>query len=457
MVRRSSVWRRTLLSAIILALLVTQGCDSGSGTTSENTGEHPESGGPRVVLIGVDGLDWGRVDSMIDAGRLPNIALLRQRGASGVLRSIPPFRSPSIWTSMATGKTEEKHGISGFLVGQGQTKEATPTSGNMRRVRAFWEIMSAAGRSVGVVAWLVTWPAEPVDGYMVSPNINRLLSWRAESTDTSEADERLAMAVYPARFADAVASCQVLAEDIPRERTTRLLASTEYLARDDVALEFSNLVGTYASDLTTLAIADTLRKLVPTRVRAIYLRGLDINCHAMWRYMDPSSWPQGNPPEMERTFSSVVEEYYAVADSMVGSIIDAEGDDAIFIVCSDHGFAGHRGYPGFEGDVAVGIDMHREDGLIIMAGPGIREGGSISGASVLDVAPTLLATVGLPAARDMDGRALLEAFDDDFLADHPAAMIDTYETGEREVADEAVESPVDDEIKEMLRSLGYIN
>ncbi len=440
------------LAALMLAgVLVLAGCGG-----DEDRGGVATWSPPRVVLIGVDGLDWDRVDAMISEGRLPNIAGLKERGVSGVLRSVPPFRSPSIWTSMATGKSEEKHGISAFLVGEGQTKDATPTSGNMRKARAFWEILSAADMSVGVVSWLVTWPAEPVDGYMVSPNINRLLDWSHTAADSEEAAGRLAMAVYPPGFLDDVAKCHVTAADVPDERIMGLLASSEHLDKPNVALEFSNLEATYASDLTTLAIADSLAAAVPTDVRALYLRGLDINCHAMWRYMEPSSWPSGSPPEMEETFSSVIPGYYVVADSMIGGIVDGETDDTIFILCSDHGFAGHRGYDGYEGDVAIGFDMHREDGLLIVAGPGIREGGTVSGASVLDITPTLLAAVGLPAARDMDGRVLTEVFTDDYLAAHPVTMIDTYETGERAGGEEPIESPVDEEIKEMLRSLGYI-
>jgi hypothetical protein len=58
----------------------------------------------------------------------------------------------------------------------------------------------------------------------------------------------------------------------------------------------------------------------------------------------------------------------------------------------------------------------------------------------------------------MDGRPLTEAVSASFLEEHPVVYIDTYEVGGEGGDDtEPVESPVDDEIKEMLRSLGYIN
>jgi hypothetical protein len=58
----------------------------------------------------------------------------------------------------------------------------------------------------------------------------------------------------------------------------------------------------------------------------------------------------------------------------------------------------------------------------------------------------------------MDGRPLTEALTGAFLDRHPVVYIDSYELAGEPDGDLApVESPVDDEIKEMLRSLGYIN
>ena len=44
-------------------------------------------------------------------------------------------------------------------------------------------------------------------------------------------------------------------------------------------------------------------------------------------------------------------------------------------------------------------------------GPGIATGERIYGASLLDIAPTVLLLLGLPAAEDMDGKPLLGAID----------------------------------------------
>jgi len=52
---------------------------------------------------------------------------------------------------------------------------------------------------------------------------------------------------------------------------------------------------------------------------------------------------------------------------------------------------------------------HRPDGVLIMAGGGVRPGVRLSGAQITDVAPTLLHLVGVPLPANLDGRVLAEA------------------------------------------------
>jgi predicted AlkP superfamily phosphohydrolase/phosphomutase len=49
---------------------------------------------------------------------------------------------------------------------------------------------------------------------------------------------------------------------------------------------------------------------------------------------------------------------------------------------------------------------HRMDGILFFAGPGIRSGNELSGASIMDIAPTVLSLLGVPVPVEMDGRVL---------------------------------------------------
>jgi arylsulfatase A-like enzyme len=100
--------------------------------------------------------------------------------------------------------------------------------------------------------------------------------------------------------------------------------------------------------------------------------------------------------------------------------------------------------------------VHHPDGIAIFHGPGVRPGGCVSQASVLDVMPTVLALLGMPIGRDMDGRVLTEAIVSEFLEQNPLAYIDTYDTG-MELTGAQDEEPVSEELITRLRDLGYID
>jgi predicted AlkP superfamily phosphohydrolase/phosphomutase len=99
---------------------------------------------------------------------------------------------------------------------------------------------------------------------------------------------------------------------------------------------------------------------------------------------------------------------------------------------------------------------HRPTGIFVATGPGIREGESIEGARIVDVAPTVLYALGLPIPEDMDGRPLLEIFGDDYRAAHPVRRAQperVEETGPEQVYDEEDTA----EMERRLRGLGYVS
>src|SRR5262249_36938239 len=76
----------------------------------------------------------------------------------------------------------------------------------------------------------------------------------------------------------------------------------------------------------------------------------------------------------------------------------------------------------------TGTHADAPDGVMLAMGDGIRGGATLRSASVLDLAPTILYLMGLPIARDMEGRILTEMLQDDFMRAHPAAYIPSYES-----------------------------
>jgi predicted AlkP superfamily phosphohydrolase/phosphomutase len=99
--------------------------------------------------------------------------------------------------------------------------------------------------------------------------------------------------------------------------------------------------------------------------------------------------------------------------------------------------------------------MHRDYGMLIMDGPGIRQGSSVEGAVIQDIAPTVLHTMGLPVPADMDGRVLENAFAEEYMASFPVEIGDpgTLDDGQEWTG---YSEEGEKEIMDRLEGLGYL-
>jgi len=110
-------------------------------------------------------------------------------------------------------------------------------------------------------------------------------------------------------------------------------------------------------------------------------------------------------------FTEVVQNGYRYHDLMLGRLLALAGPDCAVMLVSDHGFHSDGLLPDYIPAEAAGPAVeHRQFGIFCMAGPDVQKGKRIYGASVLDVAPTALHLLGLPAGMDMDGKVLVNAF-----------------------------------------------
>ncbi len=97
--------------------------------------------------------------------------------------------------------------------------------------------------------------------------------------------------------------------------------------------------------------------------------------------------------------------------------------------------------------------MHRDDGMLLMRGPQAASGVSIVGATIQDLAPTLLHVMGVPIPDDMDGRPLLEALD----AAYRERALEYADAGDNGDRPRLEYSELDEkQIAEQLRGLGYL-
>ena len=95
------------------------------------------------------------------------------------------------------------------------------------------------------------------------------------------------------------------------------------------------------------------------------------------------------------------------------------------------------------------------NGIFICCGKNIKKGRQISGAKMIDIAPTILYAFGLPIPTDMDGKVLVDIFEEDFLKRNPIKYEEIKPQKEKKIPKGYSEEDKE-KIKERLRGLGYI-
>jgi Flp pilus assembly protein TadD len=404
------------------------------------------------MVLGLDGADPATIDLLLSEGKLPNFARLRQRGAYGPLRSQEPLLSPVIWTTIATGKTPDRHGIGHFVAVNPQTGEQLPVTSAMRRVKALWNILSGAGRTSDVIGWWATWPAETIRGSVVSDHLayHFLLEDGLRKTDapgkTSPASLEATVEPWVRRPQDVRPEELAAFVDVP---------AGEWARPFDFDDDLSHFKWAWATAESTTRIGLELWKRERPDNLLVYVEGLDSTSH-LFGHLFRVTGLSGELANQQKRYGRAVEQFYLYADGLVGKFLAAMDRTTTLIVLSDHGFELGR----LPDDPSKLRDMrrvseryHRLEGILYMYGNRVRPRTRLAAPTILDVAPTVLALNGLGKGSDMPGRVLAEALDGPIPP--PVA---TWETGAATPAPGGVsaDARVDPEVVKKLKSLGYL-
>ena len=430
----------------------------------------------KIAVFGVDGAEWSIIDPLIEEGKMPVMQKLLEESARARFESLNTLKSPLIWASMATGKIPEKHGILDFgsfqfpvmkssfihypdgigfyrLVSRLIPSADMPVTSTTRKVESVWDLLSLAGKTVGVAGWWATWPADPVEGWMISDRFTyTLFNPRASAQSLKKGQ------THPPELLPEIEKFVRLPDDMTENEIARFVKGdvssgfapldwqssghdewnplyqlkTGYTAGESFFNASMNLIGREQPDFFT-----------------VYLEGNDMVGHFFWQYMDDSLYPEPLAEEEIAKFDEVVPRYYTYWDSLVGAALEHLSEDTYVFIVSDHGFG-----PSAAPVIPYRGGDHLPYGVFLAKGPGIKPGYLAEDASVLDLTPTLLYLYGLPVAEDMDGKIMFDIFTDVFNQNHRAETIASYETGRRSRSS-LTSSSADEDIKQQLRSLGY--
>ena len=435
------------LTVVALGLLLHLGCDRLEESSPSGKGKGIE----KVFVMGIDAADWNIVDPLIKQGKLRNLEGLVERGVRARLKTVSPILSPVVWTSIVTGMKPSKHGIIDFLATNRETGEMVPVTSNLRKVKALWSILSDHDVSVGFTGLWATWPAEPVEGYMVTDRVSYQLFGYGEGEEDSYGK------TYPADLYDEILPLRVKPGEVDDDLMDRFIdGSGEPSEREGRLIE--ELRAIVAQQLTYHRVSLYLRDKYDPVVDFVYFEGVDTVGHLFMPYRPPRL-PWIEESSFKR-FSGAVDEFYRWTDELLGEQLATLELETRVVVLSDHGFRTGRDRPPSDSRIGYqkAAEWHRKYGILVMAGRGIKKGKRISQASILDVTPTLLYLCSLPSSREMDGKVIREAMEEELLEDSPPATVETFEdlTVEKR-SEEPVPSPADRSIREKLLALGYIS
>ncbi|HVR71376.1 MAG TPA: alkaline phosphatase family protein [Vicinamibacteria bacterium] len=397
----------------------------------------------RVTLIGLDGLGPGQLREAVERGKVPALARIMRRGAYGPLATLRPTEGPAIWTTVFTGQLPRDHGVKSFgsyrLRGSPTTFEALPkgalvglaerlglvststvTSASRQR-RALWDALNAFGIGAGVVRFWGTFPPERLQGFMLSHYFHLLKDDPARVRGT----------LYPPDLVEEVRARAVAPGDVDRALVSEFVDLSVELPGDPVPWRRELVEKALAPDLTYHRAGAVLRAAYDPPFFAIYYHGLDVVGHAFTRFAHPDRF--GNVAvEEARRYGGVCDAYAELLSRWVGEAAQSLGPGDVLLVVSGHGMqpvSPWRRLLGWlaGGTEASGTHAGAPDGVLLGVGDGIRAGAVLKEASVLDVAPTILYLMGLPVARDMEGRVLTEMLEEDFTRAHHLSFLPSYD------------------------------
>ena len=135
-----------------------------------------------VIAIGLDGFEPKIVESLLEAGSLPQLKSLAESGGYSRIATTYPAQTPVAWSTFATGTNPGGHGIFDFIRRDPATylpevalnryvqKSAflPPKAENLRRGTPLWELLSGAGIPSTVLRCPCTYPPDSLKGRMLS-------------------------------------------------------------------------------------------------------------------------------------------------------------------------------------------------------------------------------------------------------------------------------------------------
>lgn len=403
----------------------------------------------KILLIGWDAADWKVINPLMDNGLMPTLNKLVNDGVIANLATLDPPLSPILWTSIATGKLADKHGILGFVEPDASKMQARPVLSTSRKVKAIWNILTQEGFKTHVVGWWPSHPAEPINGVMVSNFYQRAVAPYHEPWPMSDGT------VYPKELSAVFEELRIHPNELTLSHLGPLFPNFSKINQDkDPRLSQGAKILANAACIHNASTWIMENK--DWDFLAVYHDAIDHYSHAFMKFHPPQR--KGIPDEAYELYKDAVSGMYRFHDMMLDRLLQLAGPETTVILLSDHGFHPDHLRPNkLPKEPAGPAYEHSPYGILCMSGNNVQKDQRIYGATLLDIAPTVLTLFGLPVGKDMDGKVLVQAFEKQEAPD----FIESWEAVPGEAGMHPTEQREDPwaakEAMKQLVELGYID
>jgi len=227
---------------------------------------------------------------MVKDGDLPHLSKLMREGVTFHTETDEPVVSPVVWSSIASGKVPDKHGIKSF--------HGTSASVRTKRV---WDIFEGYGHAVGVMGHFVTWPPRKINGFMIpdllaldAQTYPREYSFIRHLTESSKAGKRQSLGEM-INFA-------LTAWQSGVRFSTLLQAAGELAKRKIGNRDFRDLqydVRVLKQKLYSDLFIALCRKY-QTKYAYFHNHLIDTSSHIFWQYMEPEKFDGVSPADVAK-------------------------------------------------------------------------------------------------------------------------------------------------------------
>ncbi len=403
----------------------------------------------KLLLIGWDAADWHIIWPLIAQGKMPALKKLIHNGVYGNMSTMNPPYSPMLWTSVATGKTPDKHGVLGFIEVTPDAQNVRPVTTTSRKTRALWNIFHNKGLKSNLVGWWPSFPVEPINGVVISDRFPKTSRDPKKQTPMSE------LVIHPWSKKEEFKDLRMFPFEITEAHLYPFVPRAH-----DVDQENHKGLASIAKILSeNTSVHNAATKLLRTSewdFMAVYYDLIDHFCHSFMKY-HPPRLPSVNEENFD-IFKEAVTGAYIYQDMMLERKMQLIDDDTTVIVMSDHGFeSGSNRILEMPKVQAAASLEHRQFGMFVASGPNIKKNEKVFGMGLIDIAPTILHHYGLPIGKDMDGKVLLDIFE----KTDPPQFIESWDKEEGDFAelDKNTETDAlsDEETMQQLIDLGYVD